>query len=162
MQTTASIILHFSILFISVYYYNKVDKVWIKRAVLAFGVYALCAVLKDFLPWKYALTLIALFALPIAAVFTWLEVYKSTSILAKDKKWVQLFLLPGIVSAAYYFFRPLMVLSLPLSLLSIGILLYYTFKYRKSDYLTQELAIMNLFGIEFILRLVKGFYIFYF
>ncbi len=55
----------------------------------------------------------------------------------------------------------MMVLSLPLSLLSIGILIYYTFKYRNSDYLTQELAIMNLFGIGFILGLVRGFYIWY-
>jgi len=152
--------LHFSILFIAVYYYTRVNKVWIKRAVLAFGICALCAVLKDFSTWKSALSIGSIIALILAAVFTWLEVSKSTSILAKDKKWIKIFLLPVIFSVIVLFFKLLVVLTLPFTLLSIGILIYYTFKYQSSDYLTQELAIMNLFGIEFILRLVKGFYMY--
>ncbi len=161
MQTKASVILHFSILFIAVYYYNKVDKVWLKRAVLAFGVYALSGVLKDFLPWKYVFTIIGLLTLTAAFVFSWLEVSRSQSIERADKIGIKVFLLPVILCVSMVLFKPVVFLALPMVFLSIAILVYYTFKYQNSDYLTQELTIMNLFGIDFILSLVKVFFVFY-
>ncbi|MDB5257128.1 MAG: hypothetical protein JWM14_1823 [Chitinophagaceae bacterium] len=148
-----------SILIISIYYYSKVNKKIIKAAIAAFAGYSLAGLLKDYLPYKQALSIVALIAMGFALLFSWIDVSQSTDLRKVDKNLIRVFLLPVILSLLFIAYKPLMPLSVPFIPVSLAILIYYTFKYQHSEYLTEELTVMNLFGIELALRLVKGAYI---
>ncbi|MFN8415468.1 MAG: hypothetical protein U0U66_03955 [Cytophagaceae bacterium] len=162
MNNEFEIIIKISCLILSLYYFSITNNKLLKYSILCYLLSISAALIKHYFEIRIGLGYSFLLFLIGSIVLLWIHTYKEEKIESLDKTFIRVFTLPMMLDVmALLIFKSLSVLGLFFSIVSLGILVFYTIKYKDSDYLTEELRIMNLFGINLVLGLVRVVYVLY-
>ncbi|MDB5273945.1 MAG: hypothetical protein JWO58_2312 [Chitinophagaceae bacterium] len=156
MKNLPEVILLSSILIIALYYLSSAEHKLIKLSILSFIFVPLPGLLKQFFSMPYPLGFLSIAGLFISVVLVLIHVAKSEVLQKKDVLLIRVFLIPLLLSCLSIAFHPISFIGVCFIPVSIGILFYFTFKYQNKEYMTDELRILNLMGIQLFLQIVRA------
>jgi hypothetical protein len=157
MNNIPEVLLYAFLFLIALYYFLYTEKGLLKWAMLCFVFLPLPFLIKAVLQFNSHLAPFVVVGFLIAPALFWWHLTKSSEVEKRDRLWGKLFLIPFILHVlAMLFFKPLGFVGAILAPLSLGIWIYYTLKYKDSPYFTNELRLMNLFGIQLVLMCMKA------